>query len=359
MGKETEASAESSTAMGYNTTASAKWCTAMGRNTIASYFNATAMGGGSTASGHTSTAMGEDTEASGICSTAMGIQTTASGHYSTAMGYKTKTTPASAEASTAMGSNTEASGIASTSMGYNTIASGNYSTAIGNCAYAGGTIQFAVGASSSDSLQVPTVTDNSNALVILDNGKVGIGTDAPTAELDVSGSVKISSALIANNTSGTNGQYLKSTGTGIEWAALAVVGVVVHRYHLEPQDLAAAVYNPSGSSPPNGQLSAVTPITVTSAGNYYAQVRAETYYSSGGSSGQSAPSACKPMRLLSTGTFDPTATFSFDSNTQSNASTHELTATFTLSVGDSIHLVIVANVSNESVRNCILTLQKV
>ena len=356
MGYQTTAWGDYSTAMGESTNADGGSCVAMGYNTTASVAFSTAMGCGTTASDECSTAMGMDTTASKAASTAMGSGTTASGYASTAMG---ESTTASGDTSTAMGYNTDASGNYSTAMGYNTIASGNYSTAIGNCAYAGGTIQFAVGASSSGSLQVPTVTDNSNALVILDNGKVGIGTDAPTAELDVSGSVKISSALIANNTSGTNGQYLKSTGTGIEWAALAVVGVVVHRYHLEPQDLAAAVYNPSGSSPPNGQLSAVTPITVTSAGNYYAQVRAETYYSSGGSSGQSAPSACKPMRLLSTGTWDPTATFSFDSNTQSNASIHELTATFTLSVGDSIHLVIVANVSNESVRNCILTLQKV
>tara|TARA_Y100001954_G_C15461070_1_gene430892 strand:- start:35 stop:649 length:615 start_codon:yes stop_codon:yes gene_type:complete len=80
MGRETEASGENSTAMGYNTTASGHFSTAMGSFTEASGLYSTTMGGGTTASGYTSTAMGVNTTASGDYSTAMGYGTTASGN---------------------------------------------------------------------------------------------------------------------------------------------------------------------------------------------------------------------------------------------------------------------------------------
>src|SRR5690625_2456554 len=72
--------------------------------------------------------MGYETEASGNTSTAMGRYTEASGDISTAMGHSTK---ASGDVSTAMGYETEASGDYSTAMGYNTEAAANYSTVIG------------------------------------------------------------------------------------------------------------------------------------------------------------------------------------------------------------------------------------
>jgi hypothetical protein len=198
MGYQTDASGAYSTAMGWDTSANAIASTAMGYQTTASGDYSTAMGYQTTALGNYSTAMGRDTIASNTISTAMGQYTRASGPGSTTMGFNTT---ASGSHSTAMGFNTTASGDYSTAMGYNTDASGNYSTAIGNCAYAGGTIQFAVGASSSSSLWVPTATDNSNALVILNNGKVGIGTDAPTAELDVSGNISATGDVISNTSS--------------------------------------------------------------------------------------------------------------------------------------------------------------
>ena len=50
------------------------------------------------------------------------------------------------------------------------------------------------------------------------NGDVGIGTNTPTQELDVNGNVRIRQALFdSNNESGTAGQVLSSTITGINW----------------------------------------------------------------------------------------------------------------------------------------------
>jgi len=63
---------------------------AMGINTTASGYSSTAMGLATKASGENSTAMGSGTTAIGLSSTAMGFQTEASGYNSTALGYYTK-----------------------------------------------------------------------------------------------------------------------------------------------------------------------------------------------------------------------------------------------------------------------------
>jgi hypothetical protein len=59
---------------------------------------------------------------------------------------------------------------------------------------------------------------------ITNAGNVGIGNTAPTHKLSVNGTtflqgnVTLSSAVIANNSTGTNGQVLTSTGSGVYWA---------------------------------------------------------------------------------------------------------------------------------------------
>lgn len=92
----------------------------------------------------------------------MGNGTTASGPYSTAMGY-----------------NTIASGVGSTAMGGGTIASGNYSTAMGTYNIDVPTALFMIGYGATPSAR-------SNALTVLGDGKVGIGTTAPLAPLHIS-----------------------------------------------------------------------------------------------------------------------------------------------------------------------------
>ena len=128
-GRQTKASGDYSTALGYNTYASFKSSTAMGQNTTASGFVSTAMGYNTLANGTYSTAMGTTTEASGDNAVAMGGATVASGGYSTSMGWYTNAT---GHGSVAMGMQSDATGFASLTMGYYANAKGKYSSAMGH-----------------------------------------------------------------------------------------------------------------------------------------------------------------------------------------------------------------------------------
>jgi hypothetical protein len=157
--------------------------------------------------GNYSVAMGESTTASGPYSTAMGQNTTASGTHSIAMG---RSTTASGLYSTAMGSNTTASNTFSTAMGFNTTASANFSTAMGQSTTAPSYAETAIGAYNTTYLPTGTTSWNSadrlfvigngtgtgasssNAMVVLKNGKTGIGTSTPQTELHVVGDMRLS-----------------------------------------------------------------------------------------------------------------------------------------------------------------------
>ncbi|MCP4001420.1 MAG: hypothetical protein GY727_10975, partial [Gammaproteobacteria bacterium] len=186
-----------------------------GAGSEASGFYSIAGGRSSLASGYYSLAIGDSTKAGGYASTALGYQTTTTtnAHYSTAMGYRTT---ASGEASTALGHNTTASGNYSTARGDNTTASGNNSTAIGVYTTASGFIStamgrgitaqgnysFGIGLNSSSN----TIT-NANTMAIM-GGNVGIGTTAPSTQLEVAGQVKITGGSPGANkllTSDVNG----------------------------------------------------------------------------------------------------------------------------------------------------------
>jgi hypothetical protein len=182
-----------SVAMGSNTKAKGDFSTAMGHITTASGIRSTAMGWETTALGNNSTAMGDSTTASGFVSTAMGSATTASGYISTAMGIYTT---ASGHSSTAMGQRTMAEGTSSTAMGYHTTASGSASLAMGSRTTAPSFAETVVGLNNTD--YTPNSTNNwisndrlfvigngtsssarSNAMTVLKNGNIGIGTDEP------------------------------------------------------------------------------------------------------------------------------------------------------------------------------------
>jgi len=184
MGRGTEASGSQSTAMGSSTLASGSASTAMGSRTLASAVSSTAMGEDTVASGFYSTAMGDGTTASEIASTAMGRNTTASAFTSTAMGFQTT---ASGYNATTMGRYTIASGDSSIAMGNNTTASYNV-TSLGRYNIGGGSdtnwaatdALFEIGNGSSD-------VNRSNALTILKNGNLGIGTPTPNVKLHILG----------------------------------------------------------------------------------------------------------------------------------------------------------------------------
>lgn len=215
MGNGTLASGEYATAMGYLTTATQQSAIAMGNFSDATGFSSVAMGSSTTSSGNSSTAMGSSTTAGGTASTALGQGTTANGDYSTAMGRSSIASAMDSVAigrlanaggieSMAIGGSTIASGLHSTSMGYFSSATGDYSTAIGDEVTAQAYASVVVGSknliSGNKTSWVATdpvfVVGNgngsqSNALTVLKNGKVGIGTTAPNATLEVQGTAQI------------------------------------------------------------------------------------------------------------------------------------------------------------------------
>ena len=71
-----------------------------------------------------------------------------------------------------------------------------------------------------DTRRVLDISDAGGIFATFVNQKVGIGVTNPTQKLDINGALRLRGALYdVNNSAGTSGQVLKSTGTGIEWAA--------------------------------------------------------------------------------------------------------------------------------------------
>jgi hypothetical protein len=137
--------------------------------------------------GNESIAMGTDAIASSQASISLGAGTNASGSESVALGFQTT---ANGQAAIAMGQSTTANGTASTAAGINTTATAYASFATG---------QYNVGAGSNSSW---VATDpifeigigsgsgsTANAMTVLKNGLVGIGTIHPSTALQVVGTV--------------------------------------------------------------------------------------------------------------------------------------------------------------------------
>ena len=197
-GNNTKAIGILSTSLGYGTTASGLYSTSIGIGTIASGEASTSMGYYTNASGRHATSMGRETNASGLYSTSMGFRTTASGWYSISMG---NNATAAADYSLSIGLRSVSSGAGSVSMGYEAIASGQHSASIGFATVAKAYGSFAVGMSN-DNADAPnfinpvstdrifqignggfTEISRSNALTVLRNGNIGIGTTNPNAAL--------------------------------------------------------------------------------------------------------------------------------------------------------------------------------
>ncbi|MEO5905090.1 MAG: tail fiber domain-containing protein [Saprospiraceae bacterium] len=160
-------------------------------------------------------ATGVDTKASGHNSTALGSTTTASGYYSTSLGYFTK---AAGQYSTAMGGGVEARGEASTAMGVGTIAKAPGSTSIGT--YNDATDNpDPVNADQADRLfQIGNgeYIARSNAVTVLRNGNIGIGTVGPLVKLHIlqgsSGNITPFSPLVVEGSGNTYINLLSPDG---------------------------------------------------------------------------------------------------------------------------------------------------
>lgn len=195
-------------AAGYNTKAKGVFSTSIGRLTTASNSIATSMGFGTIASGEVSTSMGNGSAASGFVATSMGGSTRASGDYSTSMG-----------------DGTTASGFGSLVSGGNSVASGSYASSLGEQTIAKARGGFATGVWN-DNADVPdantpaandrifqigngTSAARSNALTVLRNGNVGVGTINPTASLHVQ-----SRAVLFEGSSLDNSTLPPASGSG-------------------------------------------------------------------------------------------------------------------------------------------------
>lgn len=164
-----------------------------------------AAGFGAKATGNTSISLGNATNASGAYSIATGGATNASGYISTAMGFQTN---ASGNYSTAMGFQTNASGTVSTALGYATKAKSIYSTVIGLFNDTTTTNRlFEIGNGTADNAR-------NNALTVLQNGNVGIGTTVPGFPLNFNNGTGDKIALWGN--SGVN------IGLGIQNSLLQI-----------------------------------------------------------------------------------------------------------------------------------------
>jgi len=217
-GQGTEASGLRATALGWNTVSWGQQSMTWGQNTDAGGTSATAWGSGSAAEAIQSTAWGLNTLASGLRATASGWNSTATGQQSMAWGQNNNS---SATNTTAWGSGTNATGIQSTSWGQTTTASGLRSTAWGWDNAASGAQSTAFGVQNTAPSFVETVlgrfstnytpssstawnsndrlfvigngtsnTNRSNAVTVLKNGNVGMGTDAPQATVHIEGSLR-------------------------------------------------------------------------------------------------------------------------------------------------------------------------
>ena len=206
-----------------------------------------AMGISSTSSGTLSIALGYNTTSSGYGSLAAGFSTIASNNYSSAMGY---TATASGLASTAIGYRTIASESYSTALGYGNKAYAVYATSLGSYSYTYGNNSMAIGNRvnaysygetalgmyntiySPVSATTPSPDDRllvvgngskvsrSDAMVILKNGSIGMGTSTPasTTKLSVYGTNadKTNISIYTEASGGEINSGIRAYATGTE-----------------------------------------------------------------------------------------------------------------------------------------------
>ena len=186
---------------------------AFGENTTANGYLSTAFGSGTTSNSYATTAMGLNTTASSSMATAMGYSTISGGIASMTTGFYSTAT---GDFTTAMGNNTNATGDNSTALGYYTTAKSYSETSIGSyntdyvplstTSWNTGDRLFVVGNGASSSAK-------SDAMVVLKNGYVGIGTSTPVCPLEVNGAANLTTAYAYLNSSGNTGTSASSTNS--------------------------------------------------------------------------------------------------------------------------------------------------
>lgn len=186
--------------------------------------------------GSYSFATGINTQSSGMYAFAAGSVTLARGDNAIAMGSFSN---AYADGSVAIGHYSNAYAPYSTAFGYNTTAYGKFSTALGEAAWANARSSFTIGAYN-DATDNPDVNasapadrlfqigngsgfrNRSNALTVLRNGNMGIGTTTPQYLVDVNGRMRLrsngSSAGIWYNNADNTEAVFTGMNTATQWS---------------------------------------------------------------------------------------------------------------------------------------------
>ncbi|WP_405224744.1 hypothetical protein [Dokdonia sp. Asnod1-B02] len=190
IGRENTVSGANATSFGYINESSAAYATTFGRGNVASGEYAMAGVLASKATGLHSVALGNTSTASGENSFALGRLNQASGLNSIAFGF---TNVADKEGAIAMGNVNRANGDRSVALGNNLLARSYSEVAVGlyNTDYTPASTSLTVGEdrifSVGNGFRTGGVTTFNNALTILKNGHVGIGTDNPGEALEIHG----------------------------------------------------------------------------------------------------------------------------------------------------------------------------
>ncbi|MFI8379973.1 hypothetical protein [Leeuwenhoekiella sp. NPDC079379] len=199
-------------AIGYSADAQGDYSLALGPDSYTNQLNATALGRQSDAQGQNSIALGFDTYTNQTGSVAIGQNAESTGGDALALGTQSRASNGSA---VALGKQAQATANSALALGPNTVASAENATAIGNGATAGQANTIILGNSSS------TIPFN-----------VGIGTNTPTAKLQVNGTLRYVDATPGDD----NGKVLTSDANGnASWQAI-------------PQVVAAGLVNPDGTA---------------------------------------------------------------------------------------------------------------
>jgi hypothetical protein len=204
-------------AAGYMPRASGNYTISLGYGTVASGTHSVAIGDYATASGGYAVALGQLTTASGLRATALGHQTTASGEGAVSMGIGTAAT----------GRGSLAVGTSVTAEAYAAVALGRYNVGGGSpTAWVSTDPLFEIGIGAGPSMR-------ENALTVLKNGYVGIGTSSPISPLDVreTGTSHALYVRLDNTTSTSNCVRAITSSSSIDSDALeawASAGSAVH-----------------------------------------------------------------------------------------------------------------------------------
>jgi len=189
-----------SVAMGSGNTASGQFSVALANGSSAEAESAVAIGNGARAVQQDDMALGQGAIANGSSATAIGESTEATGKSSIAIGASSHSI---GDNSTALGNGCQAEAINSSAIGFGSQATGDESMAIGTGVRTDSFREFSLGTNNTNGggdtgawvatdrlLSIgngETALTQSNAMVILKNGNIGIGSDNPTSKLQVVG----------------------------------------------------------------------------------------------------------------------------------------------------------------------------